>query len=128
MTLPDEVGCLSLWLYSVSVSESFRNLMPAGDNPARSGQAPVQISLHYLITPFGNSAEDGYLLLDGVIQFLHDHPVLDLSNANEPTSGRADISIVNLTITEITNLWAALQVPYRPSIACQLRLSPGMRV
>ena len=126
--VPDGAARLSVWLYSVSINESFRNLMPPGDNPARSGQAPVQLNLHYLITPFGNSSEQEHLLLDGVIQFLYAHPVLEQLSSGEPTSGRADISIVSLTIAELTNLWAALRVPFRPSIACQVRLSTGIRV
>lgn len=123
-----ESGRLSLWLYAVSMSESFRNLMPPGDNPARSGQAPVQLNLHYLITPYGNSVEDEHLMLDGAIQVLHAHPLLEQTNPSQVTSGRADVSIINLSIAELTNLWAALQVSFRPSIACQVRLSPGMRV
>jgi len=126
--MPDESGRLSLWLYSVSMNESFRNLMPSADNPSRGGQAPVQLNLHYLLTPFCKTSEQEHVLLDGVIRFLHDHPILEQLNPDESTFSKADISIVNLTITELTNLWSALQVPIRPSIACQLRLSPGMRV
>lgn len=126
--LPGESGRLSLWLYAVSMSESFRNLMPPGDNASRSGLAPIQLNLHYLITPYCNTVENDLVLLDGVIEVLHEHPVQEQTSSSQVTSGRADVSIINLSIAELTNLWAALQVSIRPSIACQVRLSPGMRV
>jgi Pvc16 N-terminal domain len=134
---------LNLFLYQCTPNQGWRNVgLPTRNaNGERVSDNPLALNLHYLLTAYG--AKDFYpeIILGHAMQLLHETPVLTrdsirkaLSPASPPddfpkalaTSELADqieqlrISPEILNTEEISKLWAAMSVHYRPTAAYQV--------
>lgn len=124
--------------------------LPARDREGtRIHNSPLALDLYYLLTIYGKKDFDDEILLGYAMQTLHEKPVLSRElirktlpskNPRDPedpdpqkeilkklsVSGLADqielIKIVphQLNIEEVSKLWAAFQVNYRPSTAYKI--------
>jgi hypothetical protein len=140
---------LNLFLYRVTPNQGWRNVgLPERDgNGQRVDNPPLALDLHYLLTAYGKEEYHAEILLGYATQLLHQTPVLTrdavrttLGPPHPPPLGAnilpksmqalsaaalADqvelIKIVPQTLTteEISRLWAAFQVHYRPTAAYQ---------
>jgi hypothetical protein len=136
----NEAPQLNLFMYYVSLNPALRNLdLPAYDAAgARTGNPPLSLDLHYLVSAYGSAQLTAEILLGWAMKVFHDNPVVPAQTIQDaltalPTSP-AEPSLVRgsdlagqleriritpeaLTTEEIYRLWPAFQAPYRPSSA-----------
>lgn len=145
----DERAGLNLFLYQVTRNRNAdrgvnRDRLTAGDS--RSGNPPLALDLHYLLTAYGAKDFQAELLLGSAMQLLHEMPILTrdiiytgLKNAaTVNTAGVFSQAIATISVSELaeqlgqikicpeffnmeetSKLWSALQTHYRPSAAYQ---------
>jgi hypothetical protein len=129
---------INLFLYQTSLDAAFRNAdMPRQVRPGETGQPPLALNLHYLLTAYGQgddaSEPFSHRLLGRAMSVFHDHPVLSAADI------RAAIPVANpqpydlfdqieririvpqpLTLDDMSKLWTTFQTKYRPSAAYQV--------
>jgi len=142
-----EASQLNLFLHNVTPNSGWRNEdLPARDGAGRrSGNPPLALNLHYLLSAYSGADLHGEILLGYAMQLLHEHPILtrqdieaalnpspDVGNTLPPAlraladSGLADqIEHIRLTqeflnSEEMSKLWTAAQSSYRPTAAYQV--------
>ncbi len=136
---------LNLFLYQVTPNAAWRNAgLPGRDSSgARTGNPPLALDLHYLLTAYGALEFHAEILLGYGMQLLHETPILTrtairtalapptpVSPGSLPpglqalfTSELAEqveqIKIVPETLNteEISRMWTAFQAHYRPTAA-----------
>jgi hypothetical protein len=145
-TGPNLPSQLNLFLYRVTPNAAWRNLgLPArSPNGDLTGEHPLALDLHYLLSAYGASDFHGEILLGYGMQILHDTPALArdaIRRSLAPpspvapggslppnlrtlfNSGLADqfeqlrITPEVLSTEEISKLWSAFQTNYRPTAA-----------
>ncbi len=86
-----------------------------------AGAPPLALQLCYLITAYGRDNGDDLeqRLLSRAIGILHDNPVL---TAGESQRAEGRVTWQPMPTDELTNLWIALQTPFRLSAAYQISL------
>ncbi len=144
-----EESQLNIFLYHVTPNQGWRNQgLPAFDGAGlRTGNPPLALDLHYLLTAYDERELHAEILLGYAMSLLHQTPVLtrkalrkslvtDLDPDNPlitsslpsdlralSKSGVADqletikITPQFLNLEEMSKLWTGFQVPYRPSVA-----------
>jgi hypothetical protein len=139
---------LNLYLYKVSYNPGWRNvgLPTRGADGERTGNQPLALDLHYLLTAYGNEELHSEILLGYGMQILHETPVLTrdaVRTALQPptpgtnlgglppqlqalfTSELAEqvelikIAPETMTAEELFNTWSAFSTTYRPSAMYQ---------
>lgn len=135
---------LNLFLYRVSPNQGWVNgFLPAySPDGRRTGNPPLALDAHLLVTAYGTSDFQAEILLGYATSILHEHPVLDralIRRALNPSplgpsilppafqalsaSDLADqVEAVTITLEpmdseEMSRLWSAMQAHYRPSAA-----------
>ena len=75
-----EQGQLNLFLYAVTPNPGWRNVgLPARDAAGQlTGNPPLALDLHYLITAYDQRDLHAEALLGYAMQLLHENPVLSL--------------------------------------------------
>lgn len=119
---------LSLYLYHVETSGNLRNQprLAAGDTGLR--YPPETLHVHYLITPLDDDERLNQLMLGRIIQFFHDEPFLDslngvpLDNSFGGSSDQLRLSLEQLTLEQLSQVWSALDVGYRVSLSYLVRV------
>jgi hypothetical protein len=125
---------LCLFLYRVAENTSLRNVEP----PARGGEGrvrhnpPLALDLQYLLTSTGTTELQTEVLLGSALLTLRASPVLSsesVATALHDAFGEQDqtlhgsalrIALTNLRNDELTQLWSALQTPFRASVTFQV--------
>jgi Pvc16 N-terminal domain len=148
--LPDAPG-VNLYLYRVSESPATRNRPWPGDrsNPG-TPQPALGLELSYLLTPLGKKPEDtkfdngdeAHRMLGAAMLALDQYPVLNdvhvpplggvadsgfdadraLSQALLDSFEQIKITLLPTNIEEISKIWAAINKPYRLSVAYEVSL------
>ncbi len=148
--LPEAPG-VNLYLYRVSESPATRNRPWPGDRShAGTPQPALGLELSYLVTPLGKKPEDtkfddgdeAHRMLGAAMMALAQYPVLNDVHV-PPLSGLADsgfdadralsqalldsfeqvkITLLPTNIEEISKIWAAINKPYRLSVAYEVSL------
>jgi hypothetical protein len=121
---------LNLFLYQTVLNAAWRNRdMPRQLRPGETGQPPLALNLHYLVTAFGNGDDDAlsHRWLGMAMSVLHDHPVLgaqEIQDALQPDDSGLQAQIERVRITpqpmsleELSKLWTTFQTQYRISAA-----------
>lgn len=122
---------LNLFLYQTAVNAAWRNMdMPRRTRPNEQGQPPLALSLHYLITAYGNGDDEvlGQRVLGRAMSVLHDHALLGPQEIKAALSGsdlgdqieRVRITPMALSVEEISKLWTVFQTAYRLSAAYEV--------
>ena len=124
---------LNLFLYQTMVNAAWRNQdLPGRVRPGETGQPPLALNLHYLITAFGRGDSDNesvsHRVLGGAMSVLHDHPLLGEEEIKLALSGvdpgtqfeRLRITALPMSIEEISKLWTSSVAPYRISAAYEV--------
>src|SRR5205807_1230934 len=79
-----ETPRVNLFLYRVSENGALKNQMiPGQGHPSEYGHPPLSLILHYLVTAYGATDDNGvvnetraHFLLGSAMRVLHDHPVI----------------------------------------------------
>lgn len=124
---------LNLFLYQTMVNAAWRNQdLPGQVRPGETGQPPLALNLHYLITAFGRGDSDNesvsHRVLGSAMSVLHDHPLLGEEEIRLALSGvdpgtqfeRLRITALPMSIEEISKLWTSSVAPYRISAAYEV--------
>ena len=122
---------LSVWLYRVVRDEARLN-DPPPVRPLPGGRveiipAPLQLRLHYLITPLTDDSPDTeQRILGRVLQLLHSVPILsgaalrgDLAGSDTEVHTRLEA----LSLEEIARVWEALEGSYQLSVSYEVSLA-----
>lgn len=122
---------LNLFLYGTAPNAAWRNReMPRQVKPGETGQPPLALTLHYLVSAYGRDNDDvlGHRLLGYALSTLHDHPLLSPADirAAIPAADlqrydlydqveRVRITPQPLSVEEMSKLWTTFQTNYRLS-------------
>jgi hypothetical protein len=134
-----EAPRVNLFLYRVTENGSLKNQMiPGQGHPSEYGHPPLSLVLHYLITAYGATDDNGVLnetrahfLLGSAMRVLHDHPVVNEAMVtvqapagqqilHESLRGefeRVKLCLDPLSLEDLSKVWTALTRPYRLSAA-----------
>lgn len=137
---------MNLFLYHLAPNSGWRNAaLPSYDSRGqRVTNPPLALDLHYMLTAYGKEAYDAEILLGYAMQLLHETPILTraaIRKALGPTPSavggdllpddfkklsaaeladqveQIKVSWQPLGTEEMSKLWTAFQVKYRPSVA-----------
>jgi hypothetical protein len=119
---------LNLFLYQVAPNAAWRNMdLPSQTRPGETGQPPLALDLHYLMTAYHLAGDDlaAHRLLGHAMRILNDHAVLGPSEIQTalPQSNlydqveRVRLSPITHSIEDLSKLWTAFQTNYRVSSA-----------
>lgn len=124
------INQVNLFLYLTTIDAAWRNRdMPGRVHPGETGFPPLPLTLHYMITAYGEDDDDavGHRILGRAMSVLHDRPVLapaDLHTALPDSDldhqvERVRVTAETLTVDEMSRLWTTFQTQYRISAAYQ---------
>ena len=129
---------VNLFLYRATENGSLKNQMiPGQGHPSEYGHPPLSLVLHYLLTAYGATDDNGlvnetraHFLLGSAMRVLHDFPVITdglLTVNGLPTQILHDslrgefeqikICLDPLSLEDMSKVWTALTRPYRLSAA-----------
>lgn len=129
---------VNLFLYRATENGFLKNQMiPGQGHPSEYGHPPLSLVLHYLLTAYGATDDQGlgnetraHFLLGSAMRVLHDFPVITedlLTVRSGPTqilhaSLRGEFEHIKicldpLSLEDISKVWTALTRPYRLSVA-----------
>jgi hypothetical protein len=131
---------LNLFLYQVLPNAAWRNLtMPRQLAPGESGQPPLPLTLHYLLTAFGRDNDTtqpfSHQLLGKAMSVLYDHALLGPEEIKAATAvslpasdldrqvERVRITLRPLSLEEISKLWTGFATQYRLSVAYEVSVA-----
>lgn len=131
-TARDSSNRLSIWLYQVTENEFLKNAPPVrmdrknapagGGSDHRLAPPPLQVNLHFLVTPFGETPEGNLLLLGKVMEVLYDNANIIMRDQDDDVFEELRIMISRLTLEELSRVWEALIEPYRLSVCYEVRV------
>jgi hypothetical protein len=124
---------LNLFLYQVLPNAAWRNMnIPNQVGPGETGNPPLALTLHYLLTAFGRdndiTSPFGHHLLGKAMSVLYDHALLEPDEIRAATAAslpasdldrqveRVRITLQPLSLEEISKLWTGLATQYRLSV------------
>ena len=137
-TQPAEPTRVNLFLYRATENAFLKNQMiPGQGHPSEFGTPPLSLVLHYLLTAYGATDDNGlvnetraHFLLGSAMRVLFDFPVItdQLVTVNAPTTQILHVSLRGefeqvkicldpLSLEDISKIWTALTRPYRLSAA-----------
>ena len=121
---------VNLFLYQTGIEPAWRNQdLPGKVKPGEVGNPPMPLTLHYLITTYGDTDDDliSHRLFGRAVSILHDHPRLERDELRLAFPGndlyeqveRVYITPQPLSVEELSKLWTTFQTPLRVSAAYQ---------
>lgn len=123
---------LNLFLYATVLSAAWRNADPVGVRPGESGQPPLPLVLHYLITAYGDDEALAQAVLGRAMSILHGHPVLDGQEIKDATAvdlpdsdlhlqpERLRLTPLAISTDDLFKLWSGFSTNYRVSAAYEV--------
>lgn len=114
---------LSLWLYQITENEFLKNQPLTRVNGETERFPPLGLNLFYLLTPFGRTPEDDFLIMGRSLQALYDNAIVTLLNPGDEVAEDLRVVLSRLSLEELTRIWEALREPYRLSVCYQVRVS-----
>jgi hypothetical protein len=126
----DNSNQVNLYLYQTLPNAAYRNMdVPRKSRPGETAQPPVALTLHYLLSAYGQNDDDtaAHILLGQAMRIFHDNAVLGREAIKNALTGndlheqveRVHLSPISLAVEDISKLWAAFQTQHRPSAAYQ---------
>src|SRR5215831_6441766 len=124
---------VNLFLYRVTENGSLKNQMiPGQGHPSEYGHPPLSLVLHYLITAYGATDDNGVVnetrsqfLLGAAMRVFHDHPIVTetLQTIQPPTGQtilhqslrgefeRIKLCLDPISLEDLSKVWTALSRP-----------------
>ena len=127
----DNRNQLNVFLYQTTPNAALRNTdLPARVRPGETGQPPLALNLHYLISAYGQDDDDtaAHILLGQAMRILQERPLLSADDILAALPGndlheqfeRVRVSIQPISLDEMSKLWTTFQTQYRVSTAYQV--------
>lgn len=131
---------LNVFLYQILPNAAWRNMnIPSQVAPGETGNPPLALTLHYLITAFGKDNDTtlpyGHHLLGKAMSILYDHALLGPDEIRAATSAtlpgsdldkqveRVRITLQPMSLEEISKLWTGLVTQYRLSVGYEVSVA-----
>ena len=131
---------LNLFLYQVQPNAAWRNQnIPSQVAPGETGNPPLALTLHYLLTAFGRDNDTtlpfGHQLLGRAMSIFYDHAVLGPDEIRAATAAslpgsdldrqveRVRITLQPMSLDEISKLWSGLVTQYRLSVGYEVSVA-----
>jgi hypothetical protein len=131
---------INLFLYQILPNAAWRNMnIPSQVAPGETGNPPLPLTLHYMLTAFGKDNDTlfpfGHHVLGRAMSILYDHAVLGADEIRAATSvplpasdlhrqvERVRITLQPLSLEEISKLWSGLASQYRLSVAYEVSVA-----
>jgi len=131
---------LNLFLYQILPNAAWRNMnIPSQVAPGETGNPPLALTLHYLITAFGRENDAalpfGHHLLGRAMSVLFDHALLGADEIRAATAAalpasdldkqveRIRITLQPMSLEEISKLWSGLVTQYRLSVGYEVSVA-----
>jgi hypothetical protein len=131
---------LNLFLYQILPNAAWRNQnIPSQVAPGETGNPPLALTLHYLLTAFGRDNDTtlpfGHHLLGRAMSILYDHPLLGPDEIRAATAvalpgsdldkqiERVRITLQPMSLEEISKLWTGLVTQYRLSVGYEVSVA-----
>ncbi|HEV7661604.1 MAG TPA: DUF4255 domain-containing protein [Allosphingosinicella sp.] len=124
---------LNLFLYQTVVAAAWRNHdLPSQVRPGETGNPPLALNLHYLLTAYGRGDSDNdsisHRVLGSAMGLLNDHPLLGSAEIAAALAGndlggqieRVRITPQSIGVEEMSKLWTIFQTQYRLSAAYEV--------
>ena len=126
---------VNLFLYQTEVDAAWRNQdLPGKVKPGETGQPPLPLRLHYLLTAYGESDDENKAqqLLGRAMSVLHDHALLGADEIRAATAvdvagsdlqdqiERVRITLQPFSLDDLSKLWTAFATNYRLSATYQV--------
>jgi hypothetical protein len=114
------ISGVSLWLYRVMRNGDLQNHPPTRVSSNQLAVQPLPLDLYYLVTPIMRDPGAEQILLGRIMQTFNDHAIVggaDLLDALAGSSVHLRVTLEALTLQELTQVWYALQEPYRLSVS-----------
>jgi Pvc16 N-terminal domain len=124
--VPTRIGspALSIFLYRVDFNKVMRAAWSATSE--RDGRAHLALDLHYLITPWGENAEEEHRILGRAMQCLDSTPILTgplLHSSGEWDAGESiQVVMEELSSEAVMRMFDSLPTDYRLSVAYVARV------
>ncbi len=120
---------LSLYLYRVATNVSRRNLPPGRGADGKRYRPALPIDLFYMLTPWGQTAEQQPVLLGWAMRVLEDSPIIPSGYLNKFSSDETfhpsetvELVLDALSLQDINNIWNGFKPNMYPSVAYVARL------
>jgi hypothetical protein len=114
-----EEPTLSIWLYQVTPNPYMRNAPNVRVADQSERFTPLSLDLCYLLTPSQKDETANQQTLGRALQVLYDNSILSLASGNDVEE--LHLSVCQRSITELAEVWEALQRPYRLSVCFEVR-------
>jgi hypothetical protein len=111
---------LSIWLYQVTPNPYLRNSPNVRTSDEAERFPPLSLDLCYLLTPSQKNEGANQATLGRALQVLYDHSILTLHRGDDIEE--LHLNICQRSITELAEVWEALQKPYRLSACFEVRM------
>jgi hypothetical protein len=111
---------LSIWLYQVTPNPYLRNIPNVRTSDEAERFPPLSVDLCYLLTPSQKNEGANQATLGRALQVLYDNSILTLHTGDDIEE--LHLSICQRSITELAEVWEALQKPYRLSACFEVRM------
>jgi hypothetical protein len=130
---------INLFLYRVTENGSLKNqIIPGQGHPSDYGHPPLSLVLHYLVTAYGATDDNGIsnetrsqFLLGAAMRVFHDHPIITETLVTiQPPAGqtilhqslrgefeRVKLCLDPISLEDLSKVWTALTRPFRLSAA-----------
>lgn len=129
---------INMFLYRTTENPALKNQMIPGEgHPSEYGHPPLSLVLHYLMTAYGTTDDNGvvnetlaHFLLGSAMRVMHDYPIIteSLLTVNSPATEilheslrgeheRIKVCLDPISLEDLSKVWTALTRPYRLSAA-----------
>lgn len=117
---------LSVFLYQITENPYTKNReLLSGAAPGVLRYPPLELILHYLVTPYATNRDIEHLLMGRVMQACYDQAVLDTSAFADPgwsVPPELHISLASTSLEDLTRIWSAFYQSkgYKLSVAYEV--------
>jgi len=122
----DDSVKLSIYLYRITENATTKNQFPILGNGAQLRKPPLNLDLHYLVTPLVGTVSDQQIILGKVMQVLYDRAILegpDLTGSLAASGEEVRVILNPVALEETTRVWQAMEMSYRLSLVYLVRVA-----
>ncbi len=115
---------LSLYLYQVVPNAYLKNYPLTQHGPGEQRFPPLQVDLHYLLTPLAGTAAEDHEILGRAMQILEASATLRgayLDSDLRPGRPEARLTFNPVTLEELTRIWNAFNQPHHLSVCYRVQ-------
>lgn len=116
---------INLFLFRVMENPFAKNQewQPVGTDTL--GYPPLSLNLYYVLTPYAEDRLDEHRIFGEAMRIMHDNSIITgafLKGGLENTGEELKIDLAPFTLENLSQIWGALNQPYRLSVCYQVRM------